>query len=92
MNRRESIFAMFLGVCGLRTKLPEKKVEIKSFKQVWTVVSGTIDDPSEMYHSGELPGITFNNAMPADIKEFNEYLKGLKKYLVLSGECAVSFE
>lgn len=91
MNRRESIFAMFLGVCGLRTKLPEKK--IKSFKQTWTVVSGT-RDPAEMFYRGEIPeiGMTFDEAMPADIKEFNEYLKGLKRYLVLSGECAVSFE
>lgn len=26
MNRRESIFAMFLGMCGLRTKIPEKRM------------------------------------------------------------------
>lgn len=54
MNRRESIFAMFLGMCGLRTKLLEKKKclqfhdecklspeELESFKQTWRVVTVT---------------------------------------------------
>lgn len=86
MNRRESIFAMFLGVCELRTKLPEKKIGIISDGPYRTVNLM----PAECWKG--VPVIHMDNATPADIGEFNEYLKGLKRYMVISGQCAVSFE
>ena len=84
MNRRESIFAMFLGMCGLRTKLPEKKDKV--FKQTWRVVSINPNIYDAQGNKSTLVAYDETTLGTWSKEELEEYLKLLSRHMTLSGQ------
>lgn len=87
MNRRESIFAIFLGMCGLRTKLPEKK--IKSFKQTWRVVTVNPNIYDAQCNKAALVAYDETTLGTWSKEDLEEYLKLLSRHIALSGQSTV---